>query len=154
VTSRIFKASQYGGSNWHAITIRALVDGFKVTLAVGGRDTVLTVTKRRRTLYDISTATFNKFWWRYYPPGFIAPLYPNVYFEEILVATCYYPEDRASNLHIPRHGNLSSHLVLTGRPGGSHCRFVFVRSQVQLLILQPVISIDALSGFPLGQFLE
>jgi hypothetical protein len=51
--------------------------GFKVTLVAGGRDTVLTPTKRRRTLYDIFTATFNKYWLRYLP-GVNCPHYPIV----------------------------------------------------------------------------
>ena len=35
--------------------------GFKVTLVVGRRDSVLTATKYQRSLYDIFTVTFNKF---------------------------------------------------------------------------------------------
>jgi hypothetical protein len=52
------------------------LDGFKVTLVVGGRDTLLKTTKRRRTNDNIFTATFNKFWGRYYPPGVNSNLYP------------------------------------------------------------------------------
>jgi hypothetical protein len=43
---------------------------------IGGRDTVLTATKSRRTLYYIFTTTFNKDWWCYYPTGVICALYP------------------------------------------------------------------------------
>jgi hypothetical protein len=52
------------------------LDGFKVTLVVGGRDAVLTASKRRRILNDIFTVTFNKFWWRCYPPGVNWPPLP------------------------------------------------------------------------------
>jgi hypothetical protein len=34
--------------------------GFKVTLAAGGRDAVLTTTEHRRNLYDIFVTTFNR----------------------------------------------------------------------------------------------
>jgi hypothetical protein len=43
--------------------------GFKVTLAVGGCDTVLAATKCRRTFDDIFTPTFNELRWRYCQPG-------------------------------------------------------------------------------------
>jgi hypothetical protein len=76
------QVSQNGGRNWDAKPFELLQptetdrDDFKVTLVVGGCDTVLAATKRLRTLDNIFTHIFNKIWWRYCLPGVNYPLYP------------------------------------------------------------------------------
>jgi hypothetical protein len=46
-------------------------------MEVGGPDTALAATKYWRTLDDTFTATFNKFLWRFCPPGVNCPYAKN-----------------------------------------------------------------------------
>jgi hypothetical protein len=70
------------------------LSGFKMALAVGGRDAP---TKCRRTLYDIFILTFNKFCGRYYPRAFNCPALPYILGARgsvVVEAQCYKPEGR------------------------------------------------------------